>query len=66
VNALEQLAQRDPRQLEIIRLRYLGGMSISEIAKYLNISTRTIERDWEFAKAWLKRELATRNDKTAG
>jgi RNA polymerase sigma factor (TIGR02999 family) len=46
-----------PRQARIVELRYFGGLSEEEIAELLKISSRTVRRDWEFAKAWLAREL---------
>jgi RNA polymerase sigma factor (TIGR02999 family) len=55
--ALERFAIIAPRQAQIVELRYFGGISVDEIASVMRISARTVERDWEFAKAWLKREL---------
>jgi RNA polymerase sigma-70 factor, ECF subfamily len=57
-DALEALAQMAPRKARVVELRYLGGMSVEEIAEALKISARTVEREWEFARAWLKRELS--------
>jgi RNA polymerase sigma factor (TIGR02999 family) len=54
---LERFASIAPRQAQVVELRYFGGMSVGEIASVLKISTRTVERHWEFAKAWLMREL---------
>jgi len=54
---LERLQARDPRQAEIVELRFLGGMKIDEIAEHLGVSKRTVEADWTMAKAWLRREL---------
>jgi RNA polymerase sigma factor (TIGR02999 family) len=56
--ALEEFAKIAPRQAKVVELRYFGGMSVEEISEVLEASTRTVERDWEFAKAWLKRELS--------
>jgi RNA polymerase sigma-70 factor (ECF subfamily) len=56
-DALEQLAVLDPRKCEVIELRFFGGLSVEETATTLNISTKTVVRDWNFAKAWLQREL---------
>jgi RNA polymerase sigma-70 factor, ECF subfamily len=56
--ALERLAVIDPRAHQIIELRYFGGLSIQEVADVMNLSYRTITREWEFAKAWLHKQLA--------
>ena len=58
VEALESLSTRDPKQFEIARLRYLGGLTVPETAEHLGMPVRSVEREWEMAKAWLKRELA--------
>ena len=58
INALEKLAGQDERQFEIARMRYLAGMTNDDIAAHLKVSTRTVEREWEMIKAWLKRELS--------
>ena len=55
--ALDELAKIAPRKAKVVELRYFGGLSEEEIAEVLQTSTRTIERDWQFAKAWLMREL---------
>lgn len=57
--ALEKLAALDARKADVVRYRVLWGMTAAEIAKQLNVSAVTIERDWAFAKAWLAKELAT-------
>lgn len=56
--ALTKLALLDNRQAKIVELRYFGGLSEEEIASVLQISTRTVKREWAMAKAWLKGELA--------
>ena len=56
--ALQTLAEMNPRQSQIVELRYFGGLSEEEIAETLNISTRTVRRDWNVARAWLYRELS--------
>jgi RNA polymerase sigma factor (TIGR02999 family) len=55
--ALERLAEMDPRKAHIVELRYFGGLSVEEVAEILSISTITVIRSWNFAKAWLLREL---------
>ena len=56
--ALEKLAALDARKADVVRYRVLWGMTAAEIARQLNVSAVTIERDWSFAKAWLAKELA--------
>ena len=55
--ALEAFAKLAPRQAQVVELRYFGGLSEGEIAEVLKTSPRTVRRDWDFAKSWLKREL---------
>jgi RNA polymerase sigma-70 factor (ECF subfamily) len=55
--ALDLLAQRDPRQGRIVELRFFGGLSEEEAGAVLGISTRTVKRDWRIAKAWLYQEM---------
>ncbi len=57
--ALEQLAERDRRAGQVVELKYFGGMNYDEIADVLSVSAITVRRDWEFAKAWLHKELTT-------
>ncbi len=56
--ALEKLARQDPRKSQIVELRYFGGLTSEETAKFLKFSQRTVEREWTMAKAWLYRELS--------
>jgi RNA polymerase sigma factor (TIGR02999 family) len=56
--ALRILAKLSLRQSQIVELRYFGGLSEEEIAETLKISTRTVRRDWNVARAWLYRELS--------
>jgi RNA polymerase sigma factor (TIGR02999 family) len=56
-DALEELARLSPRQSRVIELRYFGGLSVKETAEVLKISSDTVTRDWNQAKAWLYREL---------
>ncbi len=46
-----------PRQVKVVELRYFGGLTEEEIVTALEISPRTVRRDWDFAKAWLLGEL---------
>lgn len=55
--ALQRLAALDPRQAQVIELRYFTGFSIDETATALGISPATVKRDWMLARAWLQREI---------
>jgi len=57
--ALERLAVLDPRQAQVVELRYFGGLSVEEVAAVLEVSEITVKRDWAMARAWLYRELTT-------
>ena len=54
---LTELAKTDEFKARIIEHRYFGGFTVEEVAKILNTSTATVERDWRFARSWLKREM---------
>jgi RNA polymerase sigma factor (TIGR02999 family) len=60
-SALTQLAQLDPRQAQVVELRYFGGLTIDETAEFLGVSPKTVKRDWEVARAWLRAELRGRD-----
>jgi len=55
--ALEHLAQVDERKSRVVELKYFGGLETDEIAEVLKVSAITVLRDWQFAKAWLLREM---------
>lgn len=55
--ALEQLAARDARKAQILELTYFGGLDREEVARALEVSVPTVDRDLRFGKAWLKRAL---------
>jgi RNA polymerase sigma-70 factor (ECF subfamily) len=55
--ALQKLAARDLQKARIVELKFFGGLKTDEIAAVIGKSAKTVERDWIFAKAWLKREL---------
>jgi RNA polymerase sigma factor (TIGR02999 family) len=55
--ALSRLAALDPRKAQIVELRYFGGLSVEDIGRLLDLSSRTIKREWRWARAWLYREL---------
>ncbi|MFV8818761.1 sigma-70 family RNA polymerase sigma factor [Haliea sp. E17] len=56
-DALSRLSRHDPRKAEIIELQYFAGLTAQEIAEAYGLSSRTVERDARFARAWLGREL---------
>jgi len=56
--ALDRLAQLDERQGRVVEYRFFAGMSVSETAELLGLSTATVKRDWAVASAWLRREIA--------
>ena len=60
--ALEGLETAAPLAAEVVQLRYFGGLSIAEIARLLELSTKTVERRWDLARAWLARNMASEND----
>ena len=55
--ALAEFSQVAPRQAKVVELRYFGGLTEEEIVAVLNVSPRTVRRDWDLARAWLLREL---------
>jgi RNA polymerase sigma factor (TIGR02999 family) len=63
--ALSRLEAFDPRAATIVKLRCFVGMSIPDVAKSLALSTRTVNRDWQTASAWLRAELAEERDSSA-
>ena len=56
--ALQSLAKVYPRKSEVVELKFFGGLEAKEIAEVLNVSEKTVLRDWHFAKLWLCRELS--------
>ena len=57
--AMNKLAQLDPRKVQVVEMRYFGGLSVEETAEVLKVSPITVLRDWSTAKAWLYRELTS-------
>jgi RNA polymerase sigma factor (TIGR02999 family) len=55
--ALTRLEAEDPRKAEIVKLRVFTGLQVSEIATLLHCSEKTVQREWNFAKAWISREI---------
>jgi RNA polymerase sigma factor (TIGR02999 family) len=56
--ALDGLAAVDARKAQVVEMKFFGGLSVEETADVLKISPRSVMRDWQFARAWLIRELA--------
>ncbi|HWQ31893.1 MAG TPA: ECF-type sigma factor [Blastocatellia bacterium] len=57
-DALNDLAAIRPQHARLVELKFFGGLTIAETAEVLGISHATVERDWAFARAWLRRELS--------
>ena len=56
--AMTALARLDPRKVQVVEMRFFGGLSLDEAADVLGVSSVTVKRDWRAAKAWLYRELS--------
>jgi len=56
--ALDALAQIDPRKAKVIELRFFGGLSVEETAEVLKVSPQSVMRDWKMARAWLMAEIS--------
>jgi RNA polymerase sigma-70 factor (ECF subfamily) len=56
--ALTRLAEFDHRQATVLEMHFFGGLTFEEIAQQLDVSTRTVKRDWTVARAWLRQELS--------
>jgi len=57
-DALDALARFDARKVQVVEMRFFGGLSVEETAEVLKVSSVTVMRDWSTAKAWLYRELS--------
>jgi RNA polymerase sigma factor (TIGR02999 family) len=55
--AIRRLEQEDGRAADVVRLRYFAGLSVDETARALDLSERTVMREWAYAKAWLRDAL---------
>jgi RNA polymerase sigma factor (TIGR02999 family) len=55
--ALSRLGEQDAQAADVVRLRFFAGLEIEQTARVLGISPRTVKRQWQFARAWLYREL---------
>jgi RNA polymerase sigma factor (TIGR02999 family) len=58
VKALEKLEKQYARKADVVKYRFLWGLSVAETAEALGVGPATVDRDWRFAKAWLAKELA--------
>ena len=56
--ALDRLEERDPSMGDVVKLRYFGGLTVPETAQALDLSERTVTRQWTAARAWLQGEMA--------
>jgi len=56
-DALNRLEEINPRQAKVVELRYFAGLSVEEIAGVLNVSPRSVKRDWALARLWLFKEI---------
>ena len=56
-DALNALGRLDPRKVQVVEMRYFGGLSMEETAEVLKVSLMTVRRDWSAARIWLYREL---------
>tara|TARA_R110002072_G_scaffold13481_1_gene56623 strand:- start:42555 stop:43097 length:543 start_codon:yes stop_codon:yes gene_type:complete len=61
-DALEALASEMPRAARIVELKFFGGLTGEEVAAQLDVSLRTVNNDWKFAKAWLYRQLGPESE----
>ncbi len=64
--ALQSLAMINSRYAQIVEMRFFGGMTIAEIAQLHKVTSRTIDRDWKIARAWLFRELTKDDSRIPG
>ena len=55
--ALDRFAERFPRQAKVVEMRYFTGLEFEDVATALELSLRTVKRDWSFARAWLRDAL---------
>jgi RNA polymerase sigma factor (TIGR02999 family) len=56
-DALRRLGERDPRAAEVVHLRFFAGLTIDQAAAAMDLSPRTVKREWEWARAWLAKQL---------
>ena len=56
--ALDRLTDEHPRESEVVELKFFGGLNVAEISQLLEVSEKTVLRDWQFARLWLSRQLS--------
>ncbi len=61
-DAMDVFAKERPRAVQVVEMKFFGGLTSEEIAEQLEVSVRTVKNDWRFAKAWLYRELGASGD----
>lgn len=64
--ALESLGAEHPRMAQVVELRFFGGLTIEQAARVLEVSTGTVEGDWSFARAWLKKTMSAQDPEPRG
>ncbi len=64
-DALQDLAALNPQHSQIVELRFFGGMTIEEVAEVLDVSPRTVQREWRMARAWLRRQIFSEDSNDA-
>jgi RNA polymerase sigma factor (TIGR02999 family) len=57
-DALDRLASMNPRAARVVELRFFAGLTLEETAEHLDVSLRTVQRDWLIARAWLRKEVS--------
>ena len=62
-DALAKLELHDPRAIQVFVMRFFGGLSIEETAEALHVSSRTVKRDWNYGRAWLRTELTGKSER---
>ncbi|MCP4249291.1 MAG: sigma-70 family RNA polymerase sigma factor [bacterium] len=58
-DALSRLETVEPRAVDVIELRFFGGLTVNETAEMLGVSARTVQSDWNLARVWLLREISS-------
>jgi RNA polymerase sigma factor (TIGR02999 family) len=61
-DALDHLAKVSPRQMQVVEMRFFGGLSVEDTAEVLKVSRQSVLRDWKLAKAWLRKEMTRGKD----
>lgn len=56
-DALERLRAMEPRAVKVVEMHFFGGLTLAEIAGLLDLSEKTVQRDWQAARAWLRKEI---------